>query len=214
MSVRKIKKSYISCTGYFASYKNKTQIAFESVLERDFYMMLEFDNDVASYTEQPVSINYTYKDGSKRKYTPDCLVRYKDGTKRYFEVKYASEIKNNPELKEKIEFLKSYFYDEYVLKFDVFTDEDVGEVYLDNLKILYKFAFMKDDEEKLSKINDILNNVSSIKVYELLERLDKDKNKQLYWLPHIWRYVFKRTDVVKLHEKLTNHTILCKEIGF
>ena len=43
MSVRQIKKSYISCTGYFASYKNKTQIAFESVPERDFYMMLEFD---------------------------------------------------------------------------------------------------------------------------------------------------------------------------
>jgi hypothetical protein len=34
MSVRKIKKSYISCIGYFASYKNKTQVAFESTLER------------------------------------------------------------------------------------------------------------------------------------------------------------------------------------
>lgn len=77
MSARRIKKSYISCTGYFASYKNKTQIAFESVLERDFYMLLEFDKDVISYEEQPITINYKYKDGSKRKYTPDCLVKYK-----------------------------------------------------------------------------------------------------------------------------------------
>ena len=72
MSTRKIKKSYISCTGYFASYKNKIQIAFESVLERDFYMLLEFDENVISYAEQPITINYEYKDGSKRRYTPDC----------------------------------------------------------------------------------------------------------------------------------------------
>ena len=33
MSVRKIKKSYISCTGYFSSYKNKQPIGMK-LLER------------------------------------------------------------------------------------------------------------------------------------------------------------------------------------
>ena len=49
MGVRKIKKSYISSTGHFKSYKNDKLIEYESILERDFYMTLEFDNEVLSY---------------------------------------------------------------------------------------------------------------------------------------------------------------------
>ena len=46
MNVRKIKKSHISVAGYFSSYKNKRQINFESKLEHDFYLLLEFDEQV------------------------------------------------------------------------------------------------------------------------------------------------------------------------
>ena len=63
MGVRKIKKSYISSTGHFKSYKNDKLIEYESILERDFYMTLEFDDEVLSYEEQPLRINYEYKDG-------------------------------------------------------------------------------------------------------------------------------------------------------
>ena len=56
MPVRKIKKSYISCVGYFKSYKNNKQLAFESILERDFFTILEFDDAVVSYEEQPFQI--------------------------------------------------------------------------------------------------------------------------------------------------------------
>ncbi len=52
-------------------------------------MLLEFDDNVISYSEQPITINYEYKDGSKRKYTPDCLVAYEDGTDRYCEFNFC-----------------------------------------------------------------------------------------------------------------------------
>lgn len=212
MSARKIKKSYISCTGYFASYKNKTQIAFESVLERDFYMLLEFDDSVVSYAEQPITINYTYKDGSKRRYTPDSVVTYKDGTQRYYEVKYANEIRENLELREKLEFLKSYFYDEHTLKFDIFTDEEIGKVYLDNLKFLYKFAFIPQDDEKLVKINQILNEVDTVTIKEILNKLSLKQMEQMRYLPYVWRYVFENTNVVNLYEKFTMNTKLEKKV--
>lgn len=61
MSIRKIKKSYISCVGYFKSYKNNKQLAFESILERDFFMLLEFNKDVVSFEEQPLKIKYQLK---------------------------------------------------------------------------------------------------------------------------------------------------------
>jgi len=62
MSTRSIKKSYISVTGYFSSYKNKRQINFESKLEHDFYLLLEFDRTVTSYQEQPFKIYYIYQE--------------------------------------------------------------------------------------------------------------------------------------------------------
>ncbi|MFX4238770.1 Tn7 transposase TnsA N-terminal domain-containing protein [Aliarcobacter butzleri] len=212
MSTRKIKKSYISCTGYFASYKNKIQIAFESVLERDFYMLLEFDENVISYAEQPITINYEYKDGSKRRYTPDCLITYKDGTGRYYEVKYINEIRNDSELREKLNFLKSYFYDEHTLKFDIFTDEDIDKIYLDNLKFLYKFAFIPQDNEKIVKINKILNKVDKINIKELLNVLSDNQMEQMKWLPYVWRYVFENIKVINLYEKFTMNTELEKKV--
>lgn len=212
MSTRKIKKSYISCTGYFASYKNKIQIAFESVLERDFYMLLEFDENVISYAEQPITINYEYKDGSKRRYTPDSLVTYKDGTERYYEVKYINEIRNDSELREKLDFLKSYFYDEHTLRFDIFTDEEIGKIYLNNLKFLYKFAFIPQDNKKIVKINKILNKVDNISVKELLNVLSDKQMDQMKWLSYVWRYVFENIKVVNLYEKFTMNTVLEKKV--
>ena len=212
MSTRKIKKSYISCTGYFASYKNKIQIAFESVLERDFYMLLEFDENVISYAEQPITINYEYKDGSKRRYTPDCLITYKDGTERYYEVKYINEIRNDSELREKLDFLKLYFYDEHTLRFDIFTDEEIGKIYLNNLKFLYKFAFIPQDNKKIVKINKILNEVDNISVKELLNVLSDKQMDQMKWLSYVWRYVFENIKVVNLYEKFTMNTVLEKKV--
>ncbi len=212
MSTRKIKKSYISCTGYFASYKNKIQIAFESVLERDFYMLLEFDENVISYAEQPITINYEYKDGSKRRYTPDSLVTYKDGTERYYEVKYINEIRNDSELREKLDFLKLYFYDEHTLRFDIFTDEEIGKIYLNNLKFLYKFAFIPQDNKKIVKINKILNEVDNISVKELLNVLSDKQMDQMKWLSYVWRYVFENIKVVNLYEKFTMNTVLEKKV--
>lgn len=212
MSVRQIKKSYISCTGYFASYKNKSQIAFESVLERDFYMLLEFDKNVIKYEEQPLSIQYKYLDGNTRKYTPDTLVTYKDKSKCLFEVKYKDELINNIELTKKIELIKEELSNNYKFDFKVFTDLDMNNIYLNNLKFLYKFAFIEDGEDYLEKINNILNNIDEITVKEILKKLEVDKYKQLEVIPYLWLYIFRNTNVINLYQKLTMNSTLEKRI--
>ena len=229
MSTRKIKKSYISCTGYFASYKNKIQIAFESVLEREGFLkkdakVTDVKADATFSTEtylaapsqtmggnEEIVLN-EYKDGSKRRYTPDSLVTYKDGTERYYEVKYINEIRNDSELREKLDFLKSYFYDEHTLRFDIFTDEEIGKIYLNNLKFLYKFAFIPQDNKKIVKINKILNKVDNISVKELLNVLSDKQMDQMKWLSYVWRYVFENIKVVNLYEKFTMNTVLEKKV--
>lgn len=212
MSVRQIKKSYISCTGYFASYKNKSQVAFESVLERDFYMMLEFDENVVSYEEQPMRMQYEYLDGKNRRYTPDTLVTYKNRSQRLFEVKYEDELQNNLELQEKLQLLSRHIKQEYSIDFEVYTDKYMDKQLLLNYKFLYKFVFIPEDINIINEINNILNHVDKISVKDMLTKLDTNENKQLKYLPYIWNYVFHNIKVINRFNKLTMNTILEKKV--
>jgi len=47
-------------TGLFPSEKNEKTIEYESSIELDYFYLLEFDEDVVSYEEQPFSIHYLY----------------------------------------------------------------------------------------------------------------------------------------------------------
>lgn len=203
MGVRKIKKSYISCTGYFASHKNDRQIAFESTLERDVFMILEFDQSVVSYEDQPFTMKYEL-DGRPTKYTPDILATFQDGTKKVFEVKYQDAITSDNELQKKLATVKEAIEDQYALEFETFTDHDIDQVYLENCKFLYKFAFIQADEKALHQIVDVVqSSPSELSVKEVLANLSTDKNEQLRLLPFIWLTVFQNTSRVNMYEKLT-----------
>ena len=55
MPVRKIPKNYLSVTGAFSSRKNGKSLGYESLLERDLMILLEFDDAVERFEEQPVN---------------------------------------------------------------------------------------------------------------------------------------------------------------
>ena len=200
MSVRKIKKSYLSCTGYFASYKNNNQIAFESVMERDLFMILEFDDSVLKYEEQPMQVYYPYNDTTRR-YTPDVLITYKDNSKKLIEVKYANELTKNKDLVEKIDILKNYFLNEHDLNFKLFTDEDIDTQYLDNLKFLYKFVFIPIDKNKSDLINEITLSNKEISIKNILNTITSNRQKQLEYIPYIWNYIFKNLNTLNINIK-------------
>jgi len=200
MSIRKIKKSYLSCTGYFASYKNNNQIAFESVMERDLFMILEFDDNVLKYEEQPIRVYYPYNNKTRR-YTPDVLITYKDNSQKLIEVKYASELTTNKNLAEKISILKMYFLKEHSLIFELFTDEDIDTQYLDNLKFLYKFVFIPMDDNKSNLINKITLSYEGISIKNILNEITPNQQKQLEYIPYIWNYIFKNLTILNMDIK-------------
>lgn len=78
MRVRKI-SSYGKAVGRFSSFKMKDLIHWESSLERDYFFILEFDQQVIEYYEQPLKIEYIFEN-KKRTYTPDILVKRADRT--------------------------------------------------------------------------------------------------------------------------------------
>lgn len=205
---RKIKKSHISVTGYFSSYKNKRQINFESKLEHDFYLLLEFDETVKNYQEQPFKVYYIYQD-KKRRYTPDTLVNYVDGIQKVFEVKPIFKIQNDLELQEKIELQKQKIKEEKNLELCIFTDVDIDKIYIDNIKIIYNFAFIKENKEIQDKIrNELLKLNVPLPIKELLGRLTSNQSDRLKYIPYLWNLVFNNLGCVDFSRKITMASII------
>lgn len=88
MSVRKISNrgGVKKNIGKFPSFKVGRNIWWESLLERDYIYLLEFDPDVEKYEEQPIRVRYSFE-GRVRCYTPDFLVERKGGRRVIVEVK-------------------------------------------------------------------------------------------------------------------------------
>ncbi len=77
--------------GKFPSIKLNRMVGYESLIERDFIYLLDFDPAVTAYQEQPMTIRY--QDGHKqRRYTPDFhFVR--DGQAYLIECKHHQYMK-------------------------------------------------------------------------------------------------------------------------
>jgi hypothetical protein len=70
MPVRKVSNRGGNAIGRFPSLKMGRMIAFESLLERDFIYLLDFEASVEWFEEQPLVIEYLHE-GKRLHYTPD-----------------------------------------------------------------------------------------------------------------------------------------------
>lgn len=70
MPVRNVSNRGGNVIGRFPSFKMQRMIAFESLLERDFIYLLDYDATVTWFEEQPLTIEYQHE-GKALHYTPD-----------------------------------------------------------------------------------------------------------------------------------------------
>lgn len=93
MAVRKVvTRSGHGVRGYFPSRKMMRMVAWESQLERDAIMLLEFSLEVVGFREQPVRV-YFDQDGERHQYIPDFEVDLADGRILHVEVKPESKLR-------------------------------------------------------------------------------------------------------------------------
>ncbi len=74
MPVRKIPKNHLVVTGSFASSKNPHMDEFKLLLEKEYMLLLDFDEHVERFEAQPVTIPVP---GIPKGYTPDVLVYFR-----------------------------------------------------------------------------------------------------------------------------------------
>lgn len=163
-------------TGLVPSMKNERSITYESLLERDYIYLLEFDDDVVSYLEQPLTIYYTDSNKSRR-YTPDFLVVRKN-KKQLVEVKPYEKLQQI--LSDEKQSQKFYIADKYcanneIDEFVIITEKDINSCFLKNIK--YLFAFSRLNVPSFAKLeirnNIIINNLMYLG--DLLSILQNEK---------------------------------------
>src|SRR5919109_3163101 len=149
MPVRIIPKNSRSLTGLVLNTRTQSMAVFESSLERDFLLLLDFDLDVECYEEQPVKIVYHDANGRRRTYTPDVLVRYRTDrlqarhTKPLLcEVKYRDDLRQHwAEYRPKFRAAARYARQQG-WRFRLVTERSIRTPYLDNVKFLRSYQAM------------------------------------------------------------------------
>lgn len=163
---RKIKKSSVKNIVRFPSSKNNRTLLLESILESQFALLLEYDNSVDEYFEQPETFFLKDENKKKYRYTPDFLIVFKNRTRRYIEVKPKEEIKSG-----KFSKVFKLFEQKSALSgdsFEVVTEELIKkEPLLENLKYFYRFRknqtlniLLFDELSKTLKTPVIFNELS------------------------------------------------------
>lgn len=208
---RKILKNYRSVTGHFPSIKNNRSIAFESLLEKTFFLALEFDNTVKSYFEQPqITIE---QNGKPKIYSADCHVIYHPSCGKkdtIVEVKYESELaKDRKNLTDKFECARVSLQN-MDMDFYLFTDETYPEVYIRNLDFLYRYKTFTHDHDNESRILSTLN--KPISASELANALAKNKSDYIQLANSIWALVANGRLDTNLHDQeITMNSIVWRE---
>lgn len=108
--------------GYYPSAKLGRMVAWESLLERDAILLLEFSPGVVAYREQPAEIHYAFGT-TTRTYYPDFEVVLANGKRVHVEVKTVAKL-SRPEIVAKFTAVAEHYLR---IKLDLrfITDEDI-----------------------------------------------------------------------------------------
>jgi hypothetical protein len=191
-SQRKVKKNYRSITGHFPSIKNNTSLSFESKLEKAHFLALEFDNEVISYQEQPqIEIFFN---GKNQIYSADCYIkRVKNSSKKdsIVEVKYTNEIEKKKEYFEKRFESAKVSSNKLNLDFEVYTEENHSEIYLDNLDFLYRYKLYPIENKYENQIINLVKQNRRVSAFELANLISQNLKNYPTISNCIWDLVCK-----------------------
>jgi hypothetical protein len=157
--------------GELPSRKNGGTVAWESQLERDLFVWLEFRGDVVSYRCQPRRFDI-WIDGRKAVYTPDAEVVLDDGRIHYEEAKTAEAARHSTWLAREqaaAEALSLLGYG-----FNVLTEKELRPGHrAHNLRVLYSYADAPRIEQASAEIPRIVGGQRTARLDEVLRRADK-----------------------------------------
>jgi hypothetical protein len=159
MPVRKVCSHGGNVIGRFPSAKMGRMIAFESLLERDFIYLIEYDPAVEWFEEQPLSIEYLHE-AKQLLYTPDFHLLER-GQHVLVECKPKRFVETEENCRKFA--VGQEWCEEHSWEFRIITDQQVRSGFrLQNIKLLAQYARQKVGAVMRSQIHTFLHDAQSV----------------------------------------------------
>lgn len=207
--VRRIRPSSRSITGKRPSQKTQIIQRFESTLERDFLTLLEFDTTIEDYGVQPITIPYVHE-GKARRYTPDALIYYKPNVGKkplLCEIKYAEELQQKKDLLEPKFNAATAYANANGFQFKVFTEVDIRNCYLRNIKFLSRYYHDLIDESYSKMVAAALLKKTTATPQELLTGSTEAENANILYT--VWQMLARKIISCDMHQPISMTSTLC-----
>lgn len=180
----------------------------ESSLELDAFYRLEWDLDVLSFHEQAETIYYYDIDGKRHPHVPDVLVKRTGGREEFVEVKIKREAEKE---ENKIKFAARETVCRQVNRgYIVWTEDYIRKPpnLLDNLKFIYRYAFLTVPIQSWFEIkNALLNAHGCLPLGRLVDSMKSTDKK--YRFPYVLSILWPRTHISLDPEvPLTDETVV------
>ena len=210
MPVRIVPKNFRSLTGLVSNTRTQSMTAFESSLERDFLLLLDFDPDVEFYEEQPLTITYADDRGRRRTYTPDVFVRYRldpcqaqPTPPLLCEVKYRDDLRQHwtdyrPKFRAAGRYARQQGW-----RFRLVTERFIRTPYLENVKFLRSYQAMAINASSRTWLLNTLGALGETTPARLLTAMAHDRWQQAELLPTLWQLIATRQIDTDLRQPLT-----------
>jgi hypothetical protein len=191
--------------GNFPSQKCGTMVKYESLLERDYIQLLEFDSAVEYFESQPLKIPYMYK-GVEHVYYPDFKVLSHENRVTLVEVKPEKFLKKEENLV-KFEVGKQ-FCEENNWVFLVISEDKIRVGHLQyNLKKLRNANFQSMSTGLKNTIIHKVKDLGNIKIGSIIEELDQFNKQEVY--SHLYSLIYNHQLYTELiNYKLSNDSII------
>lgn len=217
--VRKIGLGRRALAGLMPSSKGEMSgvARFESSLERDFFVLLEFNGDVARWDPQPVRLPVPE---TGREYVPDVLVSFlgpggstQVAERVLYEIKYRDELRQNwPAYRARFKAARRYAR-EHGWKFRIITEREIrGGGLLWNAKFLLPYLYDGIDAMERAILLKTLTRLGTTSPKRLLEACSSDAWERARLLNALWHLVATREVATDLCLRLTMDSVVwCHE---
>lgn len=207
--VRKIGMNRRSLTGNVNLSDDSESADFESSLERDWLICLDFDRDVLEIKVQPIVIEYEV-DGVLRTYTPDTKATYGKLTGRtrvvLYEVKYREDLRKDwASLKRRFKAARRYCK-ERGWEFEIMTEREIRTPFLVNAQFLRKYLSVPDNDITRGQLLYTLSALGETSPEGLLAASYWCTEHRMQALPMVWKMLAQGVIQGVLHQPLNMKT--------
>lgn len=178
---------------------------FESSLERDWLLALDFDPRVQEIQVQPFSLRYEHH-GATRRYTPDVRADYELGsgvTTVVYEVKPSEELRANwsayrPRFKAAVRYCRQHQW-----RFKLVTEYHIRTALLSNARFLRRYRALPDQDLCVQQLLYTLRALGTSTPQALLAAAYWSEESRMAALPMLWKLIGTRRLGADLHVPLT-----------